>query len=566
MNRLQRDDREDSRMVQKTDDDIECSPAYYLLEKTSWNLFITGNAGTGKSELLKRFRDNCKKNIIVLAPTGLSAVNIGGETIHSFFKLAPKIATPDEILKKRFKPLYEKTDIILIDEISMVRSDLFDAMDRIMRDNRDHNLPFGGARVIVFGDLMQLPPVCTKDEENILSGIYPSGSYYFFDSRSFPAMRFKIITLHKNYRQSERDFTHFLDKLRIGDISEEDLAFINRRADDCGIIDEKSTIISTKNDFVNRINSQKLQDLKGDSYFFETNVENVSKEYRYSQDDLSGQDRMLELKIGARVIFTKNDPDKRFFNGSLGTVTAIKRESIEVIIDGNSDSTQITQVTQEKLRYNFDMNTQTLSTNVLAKITQYPLRLGWAITIHKSQGQTFNRAFIDITRSPWENGQLYVALSRCRTLDGLSLSRKIEKKDIKSDRNIISFITRYDSFIDFPDTECSVTISGADENLTRDALDETMAEFSGIGLDFTREFSLENDRLKIRNRNDTRCAACSYMIDLISRKSEESMNKGVSMRFENCPFNKRPVYANRKTEEMEKFKEMMKIFEKMKKR
>lgn len=546
--------------------DIEYTPAYHLLENTSWNLFITGNAGTGKSELLKRFRDNSKKNLIVLAPTGLSAVNIGGETIHSFFKLAPKIATPEDILKKRFKPLYEKIDVILIDEISMVRVDLFDAMDKIMRDNRDPNLPFGGARVIVFGDLMQLPPVCSGEEEKILSNIYTKGSYYFFDSYVFESLKFKVVTLHKNYRQSEKDFTGFLDRLRIGEINEEDLSFINRRSDDCGMIDEKSTIISTRNDFVNKINSQKLHDLKGDSYYLETSVENVSKEYRYTSEDIFGQDKMLELKVGARVIFTKNDPkDKKFFNGSIGTVTGIKKDNIEVLIDKNTESTTIVPMTQEKIRYNFDMNTQTISTNVLAKITQYPLKLGWAITIHKSQGQTFDKAFIDITRSPWENGQLYVALSRCRSFNGLTISRKIEQKDIRFDKRIINFLRRYNSFIDAPERECSIVTSGIDCVLLSALLGESIDEFNMVGLDFSRDFFVDDINVKIRNHENTRCALCNHLQEKINNISEEKKIQGVSIRFENCPYNHRPKYANKKTEEIDKFKEMMKIFEKMKK-
>ncbi|MFQ3574698.1 MAG: DEAD/DEAH box helicase, partial [Thermodesulfovibrionales bacterium] len=406
------------------------SHALRTIEHTDKSVFITGRAGTGKSTLLQYFRDNTQKNIAVIAPTGVAAVNIKGQTLHSFFNFKPDV-TPDSVKKIRpkTKELYKKIDTIVIDEVSMLRADLMDCVDRFLRIYGKHKgLPFGGTQMVFIGDLYQLPPVVTSREREMLKTLYKSP--YFFSSHVFEnGFPFEFIELQKIYRQSDEVFIRILNSIRNNTITDEDIEIINRRYHP-DFQDEKDfyVYLTTTNDVADSINSMKLQSIDGKLYSYEAIVGG-----NFNLKDLPTS---LDLKIkkGAQVMLLNNDPYGRWINGSIGIIVDIERhnrseDSIIVEIQGGEE-VEVQIYTWEMYEFKYDKGKEGIKAEVVGTFSQYPLKLAWAITIHKAQGMTFDRVIIDIGKGTFSHGQLYVAFSRCRTLEGLVIKQPVKKQHI----------------------------------------------------------------------------------------------------------------------------------------
>ncbi len=408
-----------------------------LLEQSDRSLFITGRAGTGKSTLLQVFRNTTKKKTIVLAPTGVAALNVKGQTIHSFFRFPAKPLSRSEIKKLRQRKLYQKIEVLVIDEISMVRADLFDSIDVFLRINRESPLPFGGVQLVCFGDLFQLPPVVARDVEHTLFSTYYD-SPYFFSAKVFEeGFQMEMIELSKNYRQESRYFLRLLDAVRLNQADTDDLEDLNERYLPAFQPDEPYITLSTRNKIVDIINSRELSLLQTEEH---TYLASVSGNFAAR---LFPTEPALKLKVGAQVMFIKNDPQRRFVNGTIGKVISLKPDQIAVQVeeqDGTSKLVEVERLVWEIERYKLsEENANAIETEIVGSFTQYPLRLAWAITIHKSQGKTFDKVIIDLGRGAFEHGQTYVALSRCRTLEGIVLKQPVRPRDILVDERIVEF-------------------------------------------------------------------------------------------------------------------------------
>lgn len=410
----------------------EHKKALKLLQHSQQHVFITGRAGTGKTTLIDYFRDNTRKKIVVLAPTGLAALNIRGQTVSSFFKFPPRIIQKHDIKQVRNR-LYSSIDSIVIDEVSMLRADVLDGIDMFLRVNgRDSRLPFGGVQMIFVGDMYQLPPVVTDEEAQIYDKLYANS--YFFASKVYQHINFHTIELTTIFRQSERRFIDLLNAIRIGEISPEILAAINERVHP-DKTDGHHVILCPTNKAVERINTIKLNAINKPAYAYEAVTEG---DFPIGERSLPAEPTLL-LKEGARVLFVKNDPGKQWVNGTLGTVHHVHESGIIVKIDGKKNPVLVTPADWENIRYQFNDQTGNLEVVTIGKYRQYPLKLAWAITIHKSQGMSFDTVCLDFTHSPFAPGQTYVALSRCRTLEGLILTRQVYPRDIFIDERIVSF-------------------------------------------------------------------------------------------------------------------------------
>ncbi len=419
----------------------EFTNAINLIETSGKNIFITGNAGTGKSTLLNYFTKVTQRNYAVLAPTGVAALNVSGQTIHSFFGFKPDI-TINSVKKVRDASIFENLELLVIDEISMVRADLFDCIEKALRINRKSNLPFGGVQIVVIGDLNQLPPVVTRDEEHIFSGD-PGSLYdspYFFSSEAFKSMRFEVVVLTKIYRQSDENFLALLNAVRNNILSEQDIYALNARVDPEYIPDPQDFTIhlTTTNRRASELNEFQLSKVRGEVFNFKGSIVGS-----FDTRQLPVEEN-IALKIGAQIMMLNNDRERRWVNGSLGKITNINKEEdfediIEVLLD-NGEVVEVNSHTWDIFRYEFDKSANKLIASVVGSYTQYPMKLAWAVTIHKSQGKTFDRVVIDTDRGIFAHGQLYVALSRCRTLDGIILRKQITKHDLITDNRIAKFI------------------------------------------------------------------------------------------------------------------------------
>ncbi len=417
--------------------------ALRLMEETESSVFITGRAGTGKSTLLQHFRDTTKKEIAVLAPTGVAAINVKGQTIHSFFGFRPG-TTPDKVreISPRDKTLYRKLQTIVIDEISMVRADLLDCIDTFLRIHGPKKLlPFGGIQMIFIGDLYQLPPVVRPEERDYFSHHYRSP--YFFDSRVFSeGLGMELVELEKVYRQRDERFLTLLNAIRNNTATDEEMAEINSRHIP-GFRDEDGLFITltTTNDLAGAINTERLSALKGKAHRYQGRVEGD-----FGSKDLP-TDLEITVKKGAQVMLLTNDPEGWWVNGSIGRVVSIvkgREEPDRIRVElADGDQADILPHTWEMFAFRYQRDAKRVVSEVVGKFTQYPLKLAWAVTIHKSQGLTFERAAIDIGRGTFSHGQLYVALSRCTSLGGLVLKKPVMKKHILMDRRVVDFVTRY---------------------------------------------------------------------------------------------------------------------------
>ena len=425
----------------------ELDLAWKIVETTGANLFLTGKAGTGKTTFLKNLRKHSSKRMVILAPTGIAAINAGGVTIHSFFQLplSPYLpgTTFDRGDKKYFKfskikrDIIRTLDLIVIDEISMVRSDLLDAVDAVMRRYRDYSKPFGGAQLLMIGDLQQLAPVIKEDEWTLLSSVYDTP--YFFSSKALAVASYYTVELKTVYRQQDLSFISLLNKIRENKATDENIAELNKRHIPGFTPDKNSDYIrlTTHNYQAQAINDHELASLPTNEFVFNAKVEGTFPETSYPAD------KQLILKQGAQVMFIKNDPDKRFFNGMIGEVVSVDSENIVVRSKDGGQAFNLDMAEWTNSKYTLDDTSKEIKETIEGVFRQYPLRLAWAITIHKSQGLTFDHAIIDASHS-FAHGQTYVALSRCRSLEGIVLSSPLQREAMISDNVVDSFVEKLD--------------------------------------------------------------------------------------------------------------------------
>ena len=423
-------------------DNPQMDLARKFLEQTGINVFLTGKAGTGKTTFLRDLRQSSPKRMIVVAPTGVAAINAGGVTIHSFFQLPFGPHLPGVLRtggEKRMNFSKEKIavirslDLLVIDEISMVRADLLDAISDVLRRYKDRNKPFGGVQLLLIGDLQQLAPVAKDDEWNLLKEHYPSA--FFFDSKALSESNYFCIELTHVYRQSDTNFISLLNNIRENRFDDDTLQQLNQRYIPNFRPDEHSGYITltTHNYQAQQINNRKLAELPGQAYSFSAEINNDFPEYSYPTDD------KLTLKCGAQVMFVKNDSssEKRYYNGKIGKIVFINPNKITVV-DQEGNEIIVEKETWNNVKYAIDPETQEITETISGTFSQYPLKTAWAITIHKSQGLTFEHAIIDASAA-FSHGQVYVALSRCKTLEGLVLSSPITRNAMINDYRIQEF-------------------------------------------------------------------------------------------------------------------------------
>lgn len=407
------------------------------LEQSNEHFFITGKAGTGKSTLLQLFRSTTGKKVVVLAPTGIAALNVKGQTIHSFFGFPPRMLDSSEIVRRKNYRFFQQLDAIIIDEISMVRADLLDTIDLFLRVQRASQEPFGGVQMIFFGDLFQLPPVISSEFEKKYFREHYS-SPYFFSARVFGRdYVLNCIELHQVFRQDEKHFIRLLDNIRQRSFDYEDLQELNERVELPPADLPYLINLCARNATADQINKEALEKLEDRPHIFTARIEGDFAPSFYPTES------QLLLKRGSQVMFVKNDLQKQFVNGTIGILKHIDEDELMVdILDehGMEKTIKVSRLSWENIRYRPDFADITkIQTEVTGSFTQFPIRLAWAITIHKSQGKTFDRVCIDMGTGAFEAGQTYVALSRCKKLSGIYLKKAIAPKDIIVDPLIVEY-------------------------------------------------------------------------------------------------------------------------------
>lgn len=424
----------------------ELQTAWDFVENTGRSIFLTGKAGTGKTTFLKTIVEKSRKRPIVVAPTGVAAINAGGVTIHSFFQLPFSPYVPGAKVESKFdfgrekRKIIASIDLLIIDEISMVRADLLDAIDTVLRRFRNHYQPFGGVQLLMIGDLAQLTPVMTPEDERILRPYYDTP--YFFGSKALQQIDYVTIQLEHVYRQQDLSFIGILNQVRNGHPTEETMMRLNTRCKPAFIPSPEEPYIrlTTHNQLANYYNETELQKLRGRTFQFHAEIKGTFPEYSYPTAET------LVLKEGAQVMFIKNDTsgEHLYYNGRIGRVVHVDKQQILVLCEGDAEAIEVEPMEWENTRYTLNEETREIETDIQGTFKQYPLRLAWAITIHKSQGLTFDRAIIDANQS-FAPGQVYVALSRCRTLEGLVLATPLEARAIINDSRVDTYIAQQET-------------------------------------------------------------------------------------------------------------------------
>jgi energy-coupling factor transporter ATP-binding protein EcfA2 len=479
-------------------DNKEFSLALEYALNTNSNLYLTGKAGSGKTTFLKYLRKTTKKKMIVLAPTGIAAINAGGQTLHSFFQIAPSLYTPTDrrlhisTIYDQFSYNLEKRNIInnlemlVIDEISMVRADLLDVVDTLLRVYRHNNRPFGGLQVILIGDTFQLPPVLKGEDKELLYQFYESE--FFFSAKVIERCDLRYIELKKIYRQSEEDFINILNRIRVNQLLDEDLNILNSKLNpnfEPSSSENYITLTTTKAKAAD-VNDKKLKALQVAETRYLADITGIF------QENIRPAETELILKVGAQVMFLKNDRDKRFFNGQIGEIIALNDDDIKVKVENKDGSIKEITALREDWRnivYNWDNDNECIVEEEIGKFTQFPLRLAWAITVHKSQGLTFDRVIADIGNS-FASGQVYVALSRCTSMNNLVLTSRINRSSIKVDDRVLRYANR-----EMPDTLLTEQLSGSKADFYYAEARKSLRKRDAGGM-------LDNFYKAIRFRND----------------------------------------------------------------
>jgi hypothetical protein len=434
-------------------ENIEFNNATEFVQQTDKLIYLTGKAGTGKTTFLKHIKSITDKNTVILAPTGVAAINAGGVTIHSFFQIPFGPFLPNDFrlrtnsfstesketiyttfkYQEEKKKIIENLELLIIDEISMVRCDVLDVIDKILRVFRKTNhLPFGGVQVMLIGDTFQLPPIANSNEWNILSQFYKTP--FFFSSKVIEENKPLYIELKKIYRQNEQEFIDLLNRVRINKVSTSDFNILNSKYNPTFASNDSDYIIlATHNNIVNQTNLTKLNQLETELFTFEANVDKIFP------DKIMPTDRLLKLKVGSQIMFIKNDTGerKKFYNGKIGKIKVLEKKKIIVVFD-NEQEVEVERAEWENIRYTYNKEEKKIEEEIIGTFKQYPIRLAWAITVHKSQGLTFEKVIADLGGA-FASGQVYVALSRCTSFNGLVLKSELHSNAIRTDLRVLEF-------------------------------------------------------------------------------------------------------------------------------
>jgi ATP-dependent exoDNAse (exonuclease V) alpha subunit len=425
--------------------EIEVTPDYQAvieaIERHDPYIFVSGKAGTGKTTLIGYLRETIPGNVVVVAPTGVAALQVRGVTIHSFFRLPPRLIFPEEDIKPlRDKRLYKDIRLLIIDEISMVRADVVDAMDLFLRENGPQKgKPFGGIQVMFVGDLFQLPPVVSSSDMQVLADRGYEGPY-FFCAMALHRKDVTMIELSKIFRQKDEHFANLLNRIRINQDVDEAIDILNAQCYQANQeVDEETITLTTTNARADQINGAGLRAITNEVKVY---AGKTTGKFNVDERNLPSANN-LALKVGAKVMFTATDPGfpKRWVNGTIGVVREMLPDKVKVMVKNGaySNTVEVTGHQWESYRYDHDMMSGKISPSIIGTYVQIPLMLAWAVTIHKSQGKTLDKVKVDLSSGAFASGQVYVALSRCKTIEGISLQRPIQPKDVSCDQEIKRF-------------------------------------------------------------------------------------------------------------------------------
>lgn len=433
--------------IQLDKDNLEQQLAFEMIEKTNTSLFITGKAGTGKTTFIRNIQEKIDKNFLVLAPTGIAALNVGGQTMHSFFGFPFEAMGPGLDLREIKTSLdntnlLNHTDTIIVDEASMVRADLVDAMDRVLRSLSKTHLPFGGKQMLFVGDLFQLPPVVKEGsaDAELLHALYGAGMPYFYKAHVLKRMNLPKIEFQEVYRQKDKEFLGILDRMRMGENTPQDLSVINQQVSTDDRVGDFSVILAAYNSTAESTNIMRLEELDAEEFCYEGVIDG-----KFKSSDTPAPIK-LNLKVGAQVIFCRNDFVRKVVNGTIAKVKELKEDKITVELESGCEIA-VEQMVWECRESEYNEATGKVESVVVGTFTQYPLKLAWAITIHKSQGMTFDRMHLDLSRGIFAAGQAYVAISRMRSLEGLTVSHPLRPDHIRIDAEVKAFANSFNDLM-----------------------------------------------------------------------------------------------------------------------